>query len=89
MSWASTSSTGPAGIWRIGWSRTTAASKGDTGQCAGLSAFNQRGGSVAAMTNSATSSAPAHPIHQPVSANRRRLHVLCAATTALSILQAA
>jgi putative transposase len=27
--------------------------------------------------------------HQPVSANHRRLHVLCAATTAISILQAA
>jgi putative transposase len=32
---------------------------------------------------------PASPRHQPVSANHRRLHVLCAATTVISILQAA
>ena len=32
---------------------------------------------------------PRPPRHQPVSANHRRLHVLCAATTVISILQAA
>ncbi|MFL5253749.1 MAG: hypothetical protein ACJ8AI_12790, partial [Rhodopila sp.] len=31
---------------------------------------------------------PRPPHHQPVSANYRRLHVLCAATTVISILQA-
>jgi putative transposase len=32
---------------------------------------------------------PASPRHQPISANHRRLHVLCAATTVISILQVA
>jgi hypothetical protein len=64
-SWAGTCGTGPAVISTTGWSKTTAASKADTGRCAGSSAPNRQPGSVEATTSSATFSVPVLPITSP------------------------
>ena len=56
-SWAEASATGPVTISITEWNKTTGGLKADTGRCGASNALDQPPGSVAAMTNCATSSA--------------------------------
>ena len=88
-SWAGTSDTGPAPISTTGLNRIIVASKGRYRPMRGFKSVRSAARFCRGYDELRNFLQPRRPHHQPVSANHRRLHVLCAATTAISILQAA